>query len=133
MASSNSSSFLFSLLVALLLFASLQVFRNQLASSQPLTIAGGFLGSLVFISLLTAVSNFEMNTFGPNFQARVFPEVVSCLFISLICCAFVHRVCVTTCLIFSLIGLYYINRISTSTYGVPATQSAGYVSQKKQK
>lgn len=93
LASSNSTSFLFSLLVALLLFASLQVFRNQLASSQPLTIAGGFLGSLVFISLLTvnkkknlnfesinldfesqAVSNFEMNTFGPNFQARVFPE-----------------------------------------------------------
>ena len=32
------------------------------------------MGSLVFVSLLTAVSNFEMNTFGPNFQARVFPE-----------------------------------------------------------
>jgi len=55
-----------------------------------------------------------MNTFGPNFQARVFPEgknnffvfvmlinyffilVLSCLFISMICCGFVHRVCVTT-------------------------------------
>jgi hypothetical protein len=71
----------------------MQVFHTQIASSAPLTIAGGFVGSLVFISLLTvgnksnrffgsenfvlcvkAVSNFEMNTFGPNFQARVFPE-----------------------------------------------------------
>jgi hypothetical protein len=50
---SNASSFLFSLLVALLLFASMQVFRTQFASSQPLTIAGGFMGSLVFVSLLT--------------------------------------------------------------------------------
>ncbi|CAF1038278.1 unnamed protein product [Rotaria sordida] len=96
MAASNASSFLFSLLIALLLFASMQLFRTQLSSSQPLTIAGGFMGSLVFVSLLTAVSNFEMNLFGQNFQARVFPEVVTCLFISMICCAFVHRVCVTT-------------------------------------
>ncbi len=50
---SNASSFLFSLLVALLLFASMQVFRTPIASSQPLTIAGGFMGSLVFLSLLT--------------------------------------------------------------------------------
>ncbi|CAF0758216.1 unnamed protein product [Rotaria sp. Silwood1] len=96
MSASNASSFLFSLLIALVLFASMQLFRTQLSSSQPLTIAGGFMGSLVFVSLLTAVSNFEMNLFGPNFQARVFPEVVTCLFISMICCAFVHRVCVTT-------------------------------------
>jgi hypothetical protein len=106
----------------------MQIFRTQLSSSQPLTIVGGFIGSLVFISLLTvcrkdeyqclkndfclkAISNFEMNTFGPNYQARILPEgkrnslfsqndflfiVVSCLFISMICCAFVHRVCVTT-------------------------------------
>jgi len=55
LAASNSSSFLFSLLVALLLFASMQVFRTQIASSQPLTIAGGFVGSLVFVSLLTVI------------------------------------------------------------------------------
>jgi hypothetical protein len=53
LAASSASSFLYSLLVALLLFASMQVFRSQLAASQPLTIAGGFMGSLVFLSLLT--------------------------------------------------------------------------------
>ncbi|CAF1208351.1 unnamed protein product, partial [Rotaria sordida] len=138
MAASHASSFLISLLISLLLFASMQLFRIQLGSSQPLTIVGGFIGSLVFISLLTAISNFEMNTFGPNYQARVFPEVVICLFISMICSAFVHRVCVTTCLIFSLIALYYINRISTSVYGNPSVPATGYATQnfsvkKKQK
>lgn len=129
MAASTASSFLFSLLVALLLFASMQIFRNQIASSQPLTIAGGFVGSLVFVSLLTAVSNFEMNTFSPNFQAKVFPEVVGCLFVSMLGCGLVHRVCVTTCFIFSMIALYYINRISVATYAAPTA----FVATKKQK
>ncbi|CAF4416135.1 unnamed protein product, partial [Adineta steineri] len=50
---SNSTSFLLSFLISLLLFASMQLFRTQLASNQPMTIIGGFIGSLVFISLLT--------------------------------------------------------------------------------
>ncbi|CAF3347785.1 unnamed protein product [Rotaria socialis] len=133
MAASNGTSFLLSLLIALLLFASMQLFRTHISASQPMTIAGGFMGSLVFVSLLTAVSNFEMNLFGPNFQARVFPEVLTCLFISMICCAFVHRVCVTTCIIFSLIALYYINRISTTSYGNTMGSTTGYAIQKKQK
>ncbi len=67
-----------------------------------------------FLFILKAISNFEMDAFGSNYQARVFPEgkqnfflylknnfylnilVAACLFISMICCAFVHRVCVTT-------------------------------------
>ncbi|CAF1178263.1 unnamed protein product [Rotaria magnacalcarata] len=138
MAASNASSFLVSLLISLLLFASMQLFRSQLASSQPMTIAGGFIGSMVFVSLLTALSNCEMNMFGPTYQARVFPEVFICLFVSMICCACVHRVCVTTCLIFSLIALFYINRISASTYGSSSVPATGYATQnfsakKKQK
>ncbi|CAF2869932.1 unnamed protein product [Rotaria sp. Silwood2] len=46
MAASHASSFLISLLISLLLFASMQLFRTQLAASQPLTIVGGFIGSL---------------------------------------------------------------------------------------
>ncbi|CAF0744916.1 unnamed protein product [Adineta steineri] len=129
MAASNSTSFLLSFLISLLLFASMQLFRTQLASNQPMTIIGGFIGSLVFISLLTAVSNFEMNTFGPGYQARIIPEVITCLFIAMICCGLVHRVCVTTCIIFSLIALYYINRISSSIYGNAGVPATGYATQ----
>ena len=56
---SNATSFLVSLLIALVLFASMQVFRTQIASTAPLTIAGGFLGSLVFISLLTVGNKLD--------------------------------------------------------------------------
>jgi putative effector of murein hydrolase LrgA (UPF0299 family) len=56
---SNATSFLVSLLIALVLFASMQVFRTQIASTAPLTIAGGFVGSLVFISLLTVRNKLD--------------------------------------------------------------------------
>lgn len=36
-------------------------------------------------------------------------------------------------LIFSLIGLYYVNRISTATYSNPIATNANYALQKKQK
>lgn len=36
-------------------------------------------------------------------------------------------------LLFSLIGLYYVNRISSGVYGVPAGPSTAYGAQKKQK
>jgi len=39
-------------------------------------------------------------------------EVVICLAIALIAAATVHRVCVTTCFVFSMIILYYMNTMS---------------------
>ncbi|KAF3424543.1 hypothetical protein E2986_12862 [Frieseomelitta varia] len=64
--------------------------------------------------VLTAIGNLEATIFGKSFQQKLFPEV------SLIASGLVHRVATTTCFLFSMIALYYINRISQETYTVPA-------------
>jgi len=90
------------------------VFKSFLSSTQPLTIVTGFLNSLLFVFLLTAVSNLEMMSFGPSFQTKL-GEVILCLLFACAAAGVVHRVSVTTCLIFSLIALYRLTRISSGS------------------
>ena len=68
---SNGVSAVVSLALSLVLVAGMQVFKSTLASSQLLTILGGYLASLVFLFLLTGISNLEMNLFGDAFQAKL--------------------------------------------------------------
>uniref|UniRef100_V5H0F5 Uncharacterized protein n=1 Tax=Ixodes ricinus TaxID=34613 RepID=V5H0F5_IXORI len=83
-----------------------------------MTIVGGFLGSVLFILILTAISNFETHFFGRNFQTKLIPEVVIAMVIAMAASGMVHRVCITTCLIFSyLLALYYVSRISIKVHG----------------
>ncbi|XP_077515236.1 protein KRTCAP2 homolog [Amblyomma americanum] len=117
MAVSTGTSAVLSSCLFMLLFAAMQIYKAHLASSQPMTILGGFLGSVLFMLILTAVSNTETHFFGKNFQTKLIPEVLICLVIAMVASGMVHRVCVTTCLIFSLVALYYISRISIKVHG----------------
>uniref|UniRef100_A0A1B6DJP1 Uncharacterized protein n=1 Tax=Clastoptera arizonana TaxID=38151 RepID=A0A1B6DJP1_9HEMI len=129
---SSGTSFILSSILTVLLFSGMQMYRQWLASSQLHTILGGYLGSLLFILILTAVGNIESTVFGKTFQTKLFPEVLFCLITALIASGMVHRVCTTTCLIFSLVALYYINRISQQTHSVtPVVTNVAPLKKKK--
>jgi len=120
MALSHNMSGIVSLILSVGVFSGMQFYRHQLASSGPLTILGGGLGSVLFLFILTAVGNLELSVFGKGYQTSLFPEIVTCLVLAMIASGRVHGVCITTCFLFSLVTLYYMNRISQKTYGAGA-------------
>lgn len=134
MAISSGASCLLATCLFVVLFAAMQVNRSYLASSQLMTVFGGYLGSLLFTLALTAIGNLETNMFGKGFQTKLFPEVVISFAVAMLSSGLIHRVCVTTCFLFSLVALYYMNKISTKEYGVsPAIVAAAAVPEKKKR
>lgn len=73
----------------------------------------------------------EMTLFGKNFQTKLFPEVVMCLGIAVAAASMIHRVCITTCLLFSAVGLYYLSNLSQQVYA--ASSAIGHQPNKKKK
>ncbi|XP_053697184.1 protein KRTCAP2 homolog [Sabethes cyaneus] len=132
MAVPTSVSLVLASVTAVLIFSAMQMYRPLIASSQLATIFGGYLGSWLFILSLTAVSNLEAVVLGKGFQAKLFPEVAFCLIGSLIACGMVHRVCATTCILFSVAALYYINKISQKVHNAPVPVDT-YAGKKKKK
>lgn len=100
---------LYAALLFLITLSAQQVYSKQLASTEALTILGGFMSSFLFLFALTVLGNFQ-----ETLKLRTgWGGVLLALSIASIAAATVHRVCVTTCILFSLGMLYEINRIST--------------------
>ena len=93
----------------------MQMAKLTLASSQVMTILGGFIGSILFVFLLTTVGNLEQ-VISKGFQTKL-PETIICLIMAMSASASIHRVCATTCLLFSLMMLYSMYKISQQTHG----------------
>ena len=102
--------------LSVLLFSGMQMLKPFLMASQPATILGGFLGSILFVFLLTGLGNLEKIAFGYGFQTKL-PETLFCLMIAVVASASVHRVSATTCVLFSAAMLYSMNNISNQIHG----------------
>ncbi|XP_074095337.1 protein KRTCAP2 homolog [Cotesia typhae] len=124
-------SFVLSSIFTVILFSGMQMYKSWLTSSQLHTIFGGYLGSMLFIFILTAVGNLESSIFGKNFQLKLFPEVFISLLFSMTASGLVHRVSTTTCFLFSMVALYYINKISQENYSAPVTTTTLHTKKKK--
>ncbi|KAJ2947783.1 hypothetical protein O0L34_g9565 [Tuta absoluta] len=119
MAVNSATSFILSSILTLLIFSGMQMYKPLLVKSPLTIIFGGYLGSVMFMFFVTAVGNLEATLFGKNFQLKL-PEVVISMSVSLIAAGMVHRICFTTCLIFSLMTIYYMNKLSQKTYAATA-------------
>ncbi|XP_050540477.1 protein KRTCAP2 homolog isoform X2 [Daktulosphaira vitifoliae] len=126
-------SFLFSTLLALLLFSIMQLNSKWLTSSSAHVIGTGFLGSILFTLSLTSVSNLMTILLGDGYQISLFPEISLSLLFTFITCASIHRVCATTSLLFSLLALYNIHSISQKTYNSTSIFKQSVVQGKKKK
>ena len=126
MALAIGASCVVSRVLSLLTFSGMQMAKPMLTSSQPLTILGGLLGSILFVFLLTCLGNLERLLFGHGFQTK-WPEAILCLAISVFASASVHRVSATTCVLFSALMLYAMCNIASQTYEVkPASGGDGH-------
>ena len=101
---------LYSFLLFTVILSLQEMYRGKLASSELYTILGGFVSSLLFLVLLTFIGNFQ-ETIGARtgWGAVIVAEAVA-----LIAASTVHRVCITTCFLFSAALLYEVNKISGS-------------------
>ncbi|CAN7099170.1 unnamed protein product [Brassica rapa subsp. narinosa] len=102
------TSMLGSVLLFTVVLSLQEVYRGKLASSELYTILGGFTSSLLFLFSLTFIGNLqESSGMKSGWGAVVFAEIIA-----LVAASTVHRVCITTCFLFSAGLLYEMSKIS---------------------
>eukprot|EP00088_Acartia_fossae_P021189 TRINITY_DN22680_c0_g1_i2.p1 TRINITY_DN22680_c0_g1~~TRINITY_DN22680_c0_g1_i2.p1 ORF type:complete len:138 (-),score=15.45 TRINITY_DN22680_c0_g1_i2:864-1277(-) len=114
----EAGSFLLSSIFSLLTVSGMQLFRNNLVSTQLMTIVGGFIGSFLYVFILTAIGNLEKSMFGSSYQAGL-SEVMVSILMAVSVAASVHRVSASTCFLFSLMMTWSVYKISQETYSRP--------------
>ncbi|XP_058075176.1 uncharacterized protein LOC131223711 [Magnolia sinica] len=104
----TGSSMLYSFLLFVIILSLQEMYREKLASSELFTILGGLISSLIFLVLLTFVGNFQESCgMRTGWGSVLFSELVA-----LAAAGSVHRVCITTCFLFSAGLLYEVNKLS---------------------
>lgn len=124
MALAVGASCVVSLVLSILTMSGMQMLKPSLVASQGGTIAAGFLGSLLFVFLLTCLGNLERLLFGHGFQTK-WGEAVLCMAMSIFTSASIHRVSATTCFLFSCLMLYSMVNIASATYDKQVVGNAG--------
>eukprot|EP00475_Leptophrys_vorax_P029299 TRINITY_DN42867_c0_g1_i2.p1 TRINITY_DN42867_c0_g1~~TRINITY_DN42867_c0_g1_i2.p1 ORF type:complete len:135 (-),score=21.40 TRINITY_DN42867_c0_g1_i2:103-507(-) len=107
-----ATSALYSAILFLIVLSAQQVYSSQLASSEWLTILGGFISSLLFLLALTVLGNLQESMGVRSGWGAVFVS----LFIAVVAAASVHRVCATTCILFSGGLLFEVQRVSAAAF-----------------
>ncbi|KAJ7563417.1 hypothetical protein O6H91_03G109200 [Diphasiastrum complanatum] len=102
------NSMLYSFLLFVITISLQQMYKERLASSEIYTILGGFISSLLFLLALTFIGNLQESLGTKTGWGAVFLAEV----IAAAAAGAVHRVCVTTCVLFSMAILYEVNKIS---------------------
>ncbi|GAB2271578.1 hypothetical protein Dimus_006410 [Dionaea muscipula] len=104
----TGSSMLLSFLLFIVILSLQEIYRDKLASSELFTILGGFISAMLFLLSLTFIGNFqERSGMKTGWGAVILAEAIS-----LVAASTVHRVCVTTCFLFSAGLLYEVNKLS---------------------
>ncbi|XP_002986923.2 keratinocyte-associated protein 2 [Selaginella moellendorffii] len=105
---SPPNSMLYAFLVFVVTLSLQQMNKKTLASSELYTILGGFISSLLFLLALTMIGNLqELLGSRTGWGAVLAAELIAC-----VAAGAVHRVCITTCFIFSLLFVYEVNKVS---------------------
>ncbi|XP_078435619.1 keratinocyte-associated-like protein [Wolffia australiana] len=106
-----SRSMILSLLLFIVILSLMEMNREKLASSEPLTILGGLISSFLFLTMLTFIGNFQESSGSrTGWGAVALAETVA-----LVAASTVHRVCITTCFLFSGVLLYEVDKLSGIT------------------